>query len=224
MFSSLNMILIVGLGNPGEKYQKTRHNIGFGTIDNLQLTIDDFSNWKLDKKSRSLITSGRISIADGQKSKVVLAKPQTFMNNSGQAVKKIIKNLKLEDELRDGETKRKKMAKPSSHIENLIIIHDDIDLPLGKIRIVKNRGAAGHKGVESIIRELRTKNFIRFRIGIKQNEKLKAQNEKQLEKFVLEKFTKKEGGFVKEVVEKTVEAIEFSLKEDLEKAMSKFNK
>ena len=195
------MILIVGLGNPGRKFQKTRHNIGFRTIDNLQLTIDNFSNWKLDKKSNSLIASGQMSMVNGQKLKVILAKPQTFMNLSGKSVKSLVNFYKI--------------TRPG-----LVVIHDDIDIPLGKIRIVKNRGAAGHKGVESIIRELGTKNFVRFRIGICP----KAGKPKNIEKFVLQKFNKEEEKIVKEVIKKTAKAIEFSLKAGLEKAMSKYNK
>ena len=195
------MILIVGLGNPGRKFQKTRHNIGFRTIDNLQLTIDNFSNWKLDKKSNSLIASGQMSMVNGQKLKVILAKPQTFMNLSGKSVKSLVNFYKI--------------TRPG-----LVVIHDDIDIPLGKIRIVKNRGAAGHKGVESIIKELGTKNFVRFRIGIQP----KTGKPKNPEKFVLQKFNKEEEKIVKGVIENTVEAIEFSLEEGLEKAMNKFNK
>ena len=208
------MILIVGLGNPGPKYKSTRHNIGFMTIDNLQLTIDKFSDWKNNKKLLSEISQGEIN---GQK--VILAKPLTFMNLSGQAVKKIINNYQLT-------------------INNLFIIHDDIDLPSGKIRIAKNRGAAGHKGIESIIKELKTKNFIRFRIGIQP----KFGKPENLEKFVLQKpteakpseagdetkfqrpFNKKEEEILKKMIKKTVEAIEMTLKQGLEKAMNEFNK
>jgi PTH1 family peptidyl-tRNA hydrolase len=165
------MILIVGLGNPGKKYEKTRHNVGFMAIDKLKL---------LNIK------------------KVILAKPKTFMNESGKEVKKIIKNLKLK-------------------IKNLIVIHDDLDLSLGRIKISVNRGAAGHKGVESIIKELGTKNFIRFRIGIKSISNFKTQN------FVLSKFTKQEEKIVKEVIKKTAEAIEFAIIYGIEKAMNKYN-
>ena len=167
------MVLIVGLGNPGSKYKFTRHNVGFRVIDKLA----------------SLTLKG-----------VVLAKPKSFMNLSGQAVKNLLKNHKL---------------KP----DNLIVVHDDIDIPLGKIRIVKNRGAAGHKGVQSIVNELKSKNFIRFRIGIQP----KFGKPKSPERFVLQKFNKKEEEIVKEVIQETVEAIEFSLKEGVEKAMAKFN-
>ena len=135
------------------------------------------------------------------------------MNESGKAVKDLLKTYK---------------TKP----DNLIVIHDDIDLPIGKIRIVKNRGAAGHKGVESIIKELKTKDFIRFRIGIQPKRKpanssavrRARQNKKFLAGFVLQKFNKDEEMIVKGVIEKTIEAINTVIKEGLEKAMSKFNK
>ena len=170
------MILIVGLGNPGKKYQETRHNLGFQVVDELGFLKDK---------------------------KIILTKPKTFMNLSGKAVKSLMTEYKVP---------------PLS----LWVIHDDIDLPLGKIKIVKNRGAAGHKGVESIIKELKTKNFIRFRIGIKP--KPYTLSPKTLDKFVLQKFNKDEERVVKEVIKKSVEAIGVVLKEGLEKAMSKYNK
>ena len=168
------MLLIVGLGNPGRKYENTRHNIGSRVVTELKV---------LNLKN------------------VISVKPTTFMNESGMAVKNLLRTYHL---------------KPN----NLIVVHDDIDLPIEKIRIVKNRGSAGHKGIESVIKELGTKNFIRFRIGIQP----KTGKPKNPEKFVLEKFNKGEERIVKEVIKKTVEAIEFFLKEGLEKAMNKFNK
>ena len=194
MYNEL-MILIVGLGNPGKKYKNTRHNIGFRIVD------------ELTKELSSLKRRG-----------VILAKPKTFMNLSGKAVKSLIKKYKI----------------PTA---NLWVIHDDIDLPLGKIRIVKNRGAAGHKGVESIIKELGTKNFVRFRIGICP----KTGKPKNIEKFVLQKpreakpseagdetksqrpFNKDEEKIIREVIKKSVEAVEMSLREGLEKATNKLN-
>ena len=173
------MILIVGLGNPGKKYQNTRHNIGSRTIDELEsLNLKD----------------------------VVLAKPRTFMNNSGQAVKSLIQTYFTNNT----------MVLLSKYFW---VVHDDIDLPLGKIKISKGRGSAGHKGIESIIKELGTKNFVRFRIGICP----KTGKPKNPERFVLQNFNKEEEKNVKEVIKKTAEAIEFCLKEGLEKAMTKFN-
>jgi PTH1 family peptidyl-tRNA hydrolase len=189
------MTLIVGLGNPGKKFEKTRHNLGFMIVEALRLKIKSFSDWKKEKKLQAKISQGKIN-----QQKIILAKPQSFMNLSGKVVKSLIGNWKLE-------------------IGNLIIVHDDIDIPLGKIKIVKNRGAAGHKGVESIIKELKTKNFVRFRIGICP----KTGKPKNTKKFVLQKFDQKEKKIVKEVIKKTIEAIEFFLKTSLEKAMSKYN-
>lgn len=168
------MFLIVGLGNPGEKYEETRHNVGAILINELE-----YSNLK----------------------EAVLVKPQTFMNSSGKAVKKRLKELNL---------------KP----ENLIVVHDDLDIPLGELRISKDRGAAGHKGVESIIKTLGTKNFIRFRIGI-----LPQLNKpKNPEKFVLQKFNRVEKKIIKQTVQKTVRAIEMVLKQGLEKTMNSYNR
>ena len=167
------MILIIGLGNPGRKYQKTRHNVGSRVINELEsLNLEN----------------------------VVLVKPTASMNESGRAVKSFIKKEKI-------------------LTSNLWVIHDDIDLPLGRIRIVKNRGAAGHKGVESIIKELRTKNFIRSRIGICP----KTGKPRSPEKFVLQKFTKSEEKIIKETIKKTAEAIVFFLKGGLGRTMNRFN-
>ncbi|MDP2363279.1 MAG: aminoacyl-tRNA hydrolase [Ignavibacteria bacterium] len=174
------MILIVGLGNPGKKYQFTRHNIGFRVIDELApLTLEG----------------------------VVLAKPKTYMNESGKAIKSLLRNLVSQ------RLETKFLSK------NLFVIHDDIDIPLGEIKIVKNRGAGGHRGVESIIKELKTKTFIRFRIGILP----KTGKPKNSERFVLQKFNKEEEKIVREAIEKTVKAVEITSKEGLEKAMNKFN-
>ncbi len=127
------------------------------------------------------------------------------MNESGKAVKSLLPKILLKTTIVE--------------LSKIWIVHDDIDLPLGKIRISVNRGSAGHKGVQSIINELKTKSFVRFRIGIQPKEG----KPKNIESFVLQKFNKEEEKIVKEIIKKTVEAIEFSLKESLEKGMSKYN-
>jgi PTH1 family peptidyl-tRNA hydrolase len=196
------MIIIIGLGNPGKKFEKTRHNLGFLIIENLKLKIENFSDWKYEKKFKAEISRGKI----GNK-KIILAKPQIFMNNSGKSVKLLVTNYSLP-------------------ITKLFVIHDDIDLPLGKIKISIGRSAAGHKGVQSIIDELGTKNFVRFRIGIRPNLKFKMQNAKlkfKIQNFVLQKFKKDEEKILEGVIEKTIEAIECSLKLGLEKAMQEYN-
>lgn len=190
------MILIIGLGNPEKKYIRTRHNLGFRVVDKFAKE-KKFPRFKSSKKFNSLISKDKFD-----KKKVILAKPQTFMNESGKAAKLLVTRYALP-------------------ITNLWIIHDDIDLSLGKIRIVKNRGAAGHKGVQSIIDQLETKNFVRFRVGIKPQ---KTENKEQrTEKFVLGKFTKKEEKILKEVIKRTCQAIEMTVKQGVEKTMNEYN-
>ena len=189
------MFLIVGLGNPGEKYKNTRHNIGFIVVDKLK-QIQDFSDWKQGKKFNAQISEG---ILDEEK--IMLAKPQTFMNNSGKAVKSIISY--------------------SSSImdKQLWIIHDDIDLPIGQMKISKNKNSAGHKGVQSIIDTLGNKNFVRFRVGIKSALTIKMPTEK----FVLEKFTKQEQKILEKMIDNTCAAIEMAIKRGIEKTMAEYN-
>jgi PTH1 family peptidyl-tRNA hydrolase len=186
------MFLIVGLGNPGGKYKKTRHNLGFYAVGEFQKE-NEFPVFKFSKKFNAEISEGVLD-----KEKVVLAKPQTFMNSSGQAVKKIIKNLKL---------------------KNLIVVHDDIDLSLAKIRISKGAGSAGHKGVESIIKELGRKDFVRIRLGIQP----KTGKPKKAEEFVLKKFNNQEKETMEEAVQKATEAVRVIIEEGPEKAMNEFN-
>jgi PTH1 family peptidyl-tRNA hydrolase len=203
------MKVIVGLGNPGKKFEKTRHNLGFMVIESLKSEFKHFSDWKKSKKLLSKISEGKIN-----NERVILVKPQTFMNDSGKAVKSLIRNFLL----------NKTMTELS---KCLFVIHDDIDIPLGKIKISVGRGSAGHKGVQSIIDEIGTKNFVRFRIGIKPNSKFKMQNAKlkfKIQNFVLEKFNKEEEKILKEVFEMACRAIEMAIKEGVEKAMSEFNK
>ena len=194
------MILIIGLGNPGQKFQRTRHNVGFRVLDLFQKE-NNFPDFSLSKKFNSLISKEVL-----EQKKIILAKPQTFMNDSGKAVKKLISNFQFP-------------------ISNLFVVHDDIDLSLGKIKIVKNRSSAGHKGVQSVINEIGTKNFIRFRIGIKPISNIQyLKSNIQVDKFVLQKFTKDEEKIINEIIKKTVEAIEAVIIKGLEKSMGEFNK
>jgi len=157
------MKLIVGLGNPGKEYEKTWHNVGFQALDLLRENEGkNFFDFKLVKKYIAELSEGEIA---GEK--VILLKPQTFMNLSGQSVQAIASFLKI---------------KP----DDIWIIHDEFDLPLGQIRISKNSSAGGHKGVQSIIEKIGTKEFIRFRVGIKSIIPTKI----AAEKFVLKKISK----------------------------------
>lgn len=192
-----NMIIIFGLGNPGEKFENTRHNMGFMAVD-FFAKKNDFSDFTLEKKYDALISERPFDTAQG-KQKVLLAKPQTFMNKSGIAVKKIV-------------AKNKKV--------NLIVLHDDIDLPLGKFKIVKNRGSAGHKGVESIIKAIGNKNLVRLRIGIQPEKgKLKAP-----EGFVIKKFSADDEAAVKKVLKRISEALDYFIEHGLEKTMNEYNR
>ena len=186
------MILIAGLGNPGDKFERTRHNVGFRTVDAF-CEKNSFFEFKLSKKSNTLISEGFLD-----EEKVILAKPQTFMNNSGQAIEKLISYYNIP-------------------VANLWIVHDDLDLPLGKIKIASNRGSAGHNGIKSVINELKTENFIRFRLGIAANQCCSAED------FVLKKFSSEEEKIVKTVVSKATEAIESALIGGIEQAMNEFN-
>jgi PTH1 family peptidyl-tRNA hydrolase len=186
-------MIIIGLGNPGDKFKNTRHNAGF-------LALDEFSQknrcsvFKLSKKFLAEISEDNIFAKN-----IILAKPQTFMNESGKAVKKILA--------------QKKNGK-------IIVIHDDLDLPLGKIKIVENRGSGGHKGVESIIKNLGTENFIRIRIGIVPE----SGKPEATEKFVLENFKKEEKEILKQALQKSAEALSAIIKDGPEKAMNEYNK
>jgi len=181
------MKLIIGLGNPGVKYEKTRHNLGFRIIEKLAQEIK-INSWKINLQFNAAIIESIFN-----KEKIILAKPHTFMNNSGLAVKSLSAYYKI----------------PA---ENILVIHDEIDLPLGKIKIQKGRGPAGHKGIQSIIDRLNNKDFIRMRIGIKSinNEQRTANTEK----FVLQKFTREEEKSIQKTIEKAAQMIATALKKE----------
>jgi len=189
------MRLIVGLGNPGKKYEKTRHNLGFMVLDALlqDLTPVEKTAWKKNNKFNCLMAK----VGD-----LILAKPQAFMNNSGQAVAKIANFYKI---------------KP----EDIWVIHDESDLPLGKMKIVQARGAAGHKGVESIIKELGAEEFVRFRLGI--GKPGFSLTEREAESYVLSPFGQGGRKKVRVLMKKAVKAIKYSLDKGLEKAMNRYN-
>lgn len=189
------MKLIVGLGNPSRKYEKTRHNLGFAVLDALlqELTPVKKTTWQEDKKSNSLIAK----VGD-----LILVKPQVLMNASGSAVKKLASNFRL----------------PAS---NIYVVHDDLDLPLGKIKIRKGGGSGGHKGVDSIIKELGTTDFVRFRLGI--GHPGLGSSDKEVEGYVLSPFGQQELDEARRMIKKAVEAIKIALEEGIEQAMSRFN-
>jgi len=195
------MYIIVGLGNPGEEYAKTRHNTG-------RISLSKFSKEHLDgelevsKKYKALVGVGNV-----EKEKFTLVFPETFMNKSGLSVAPFITSVKK--------------------AEQLIVVYDDLDLPLGKIRISYNRGSGGHKGLESIIRAVKTTAFIRIRVGVSPSTpsgKLKKPTGgSKLDTFILGKFSPKEDEVLKKVGKIVSEAIETIIQEGREVGMTQFN-
>lgn len=177
------MKIIIGLGNIGEKYVRTRHNTGFIVLDEFARQIEKEGieiKWGENTKLKAII-------AKIPEKELLLAKPTTLMNNSGQAVSKILNFFK-------------------EPLENLIIIHDDIDLPLSTIRI-RDKGSAGtHNGMKSVIEELGTEKFIRIRIGIESRGELTSRQQ-DLTSYVLSNFTEKEVPILKKSIQKTVKEL-----------------
>lgn len=199
------MRLVVGLGNPGEKYRFTRHNLGYMVVD--KFVRDKTSKeqtekgWKSDKYGNSLKFDLQLELDQKVEEEIILIKPQTFMNASGEAVSYYLKKLKLMP-------------------EDIIVIHDDFDLPLGKIRIRKGGASAGHRGVQSIIDLMKSPEFIRLRLGVGRG---KEGYKKGVEKFVLSSFPQKEAGEFKNVIKKASRILEELLEEGLEKTSNRYN-
>lgn len=191
------MFLIVGLGNPGDKFINTRHNLGFEVVDLLRKKLD-FPDWNNESKFKAEI-SKNIDIA--------LIKPVTFMNLSGLAVSSIAQYFKV---------------KP----EEIIVIHDELDLPLGHIKIRLGGSAAGHHGIESVIKMLGTEKFIRVRLGIGNWHATSGEHKHaafNAEKFVVDQFLPNEKSKVKALIKRAVKAAEAILEKGLEKAQNQYN-
>jgi PTH1 family peptidyl-tRNA hydrolase len=190
------MKFIAGLGNPGENYEKTRHNFGFRAVENF-LEKNCLPKLKFNKKFNVLISEGGF-----KNEKIILAEPQAFMNNSGNLIQAISSYYKIS-------------------AQDIWIVHDDLDIDLGKLRISQDRSSGGHKGVQSIINCLGTNDFLRFRLGIKPlNTEARRIN---VEKFVLQNFSKEEEKIVQEIIKKTVLALEAALERGTDNAMCEFN-
>jgi len=192
------MKLIVGLGNPGRDYANSRHNIGFMCLNHFART----QGIRFDKKQgRARIGIGKV---DGNE--VVMARPQTYMNLSGQSVNQLMKKFNIS-------------------LADLLIIHDDLDLPLGKIRIRHGGSSAGHKGIDSIITCLGSHDFSRIRIGIgRPNPEGSAEiSEADIFAYVLSDFTPHEKETITQVIPKVSEAIVHTITKGLVEAMNKYN-
>lgn len=191
------MYYIVGLGNPGEEYELTRHNTGRIALGDLV----KIGETKLNKKLNALVDEIKIG---REKTQIIF--PETFMNNSGKSLRPIITS--------------------KNKAQNLIIVHDDLDLPLGRFKIALGSSSAGHRGVESIIKNIKTKEFIRIRVGISPSTpsgKIKKPEAKKVIDHIIGKFKPKELQIIKKVSKKITAAITVILNEGLQKAMSIYN-
>lgn len=192
------MILIVGLGNPGPKYNKTRHNVGFLAIDTLAY------KWQLEFQHEKKFNAeiAEYNNAEFHDETIFLAKPHTFMNNSGEAIQKIAHFYKIAP-------------------ENIWVVYDELDLPLGQLKIRKTGGPGTHNGMKSIVTYI-GREFPRFRLGIESRGDT-ASNFQDTQSFVLSDFFPKEKEKLVEMINTTVQSIEMALKTDLDNAMNQFN-
>ena len=177
-------LVIVGLGNPGKEYEKTRHNAGRTAVMRLA-DEEGMNDFTFNKKAHALVAKGAV---EGESATLVL--PETMMNLSGNAVSQFVKSPKA--------------------AKSMLVIHDDLDLPLGTIKMVFGRGSGGHKGVESIMRAVKTQDFARIRIGIsaagKKNQVKKVSGEERVVKFVIGKWKPGEEATMKKALGKAAEA------------------
>ena len=185
--------LIVGLGNPGAKYDQTRHNIGFEAVDSLAQAWS--LSWQENKRFQGVIAEGISPYGN----KVRLLKPLTYMNRSGQAVRAVIDWYKIAP-------------------DTVLVIYDDMDLPVGRLRMRRSGSAGGHNGMKSIISHLSSQDFPRLRLGIG-----KSDGDKQTIGHVLGKFAPAEKKVMQKILDISVNAVEKSLKEGVEQAMNIYN-
>lgn len=193
--------IIAGLGNPGEKYEGTRHNTGRMVLEHFAKKIEA-GEWEENKKIKARIAEGKVG-----REKITLVEPEAFMNNSGKSLTSLVKS--------------KKAA------EYLVVIYDDLDLPLGTLKLSFDRGSGGHRGLESVIKALKTRGFIRLRIGVSpatpSGKLKKPQGEKAVIDFILGKWKPKEVEAFKKILKKSTEALTLIVSEGREKAMGEVN-
>jgi len=205
------MRYIVGLGNPGEEYEMTRHNAGRMAVLAF-VKKEGIDEPKFDKKLKALVAKGEVGgdpasvKTSAGKGKFQIVLPETFMNKSGDSLKPLMLSAKK--------------------AENLIVVHDDIDLPLGKIKISFGKNSGGHKGVESVIKAVKTINFTRVRIGISSTNAKGVVKKPSGDKFldyIVGKFKPVEMTEMKKSAKKTAEALSVIISDGIEKAMGEFN-
>ena len=205
----MSMFFIVGLGNPGTEYEQTRHNTGAMALEAFRKS-QEFPKWEFDRKRNALVSEGKMGTE-----KVLLVFPQTYMNKSGEA----LKNLPFATRnLQQGKKKTKEIA-------NAAVIHDDLDIPFGSFKISFNKSSGGHKGVESIIRALKTQAFTRVRIGIAQSAVAvkKSQDDATVEKIILGKYTARQLVMLRKLSKRISEALVCLITEGREKTMSLYH-
>lgn len=194
-------MLIVGLGNPNKEHESNRHNAGRIVLQNIA-KANDFLDWKNDIKTKSLRTKGEI-----EKEKLDFLLPETFMNNSGNAVMHIIDSPKK--------------------LKNLVVVYDDIDLPIGSLKISFNRSSGGHNGLESVIKKIKSREFVRIRIGVSPHTPSgkikKPSGEEAVLKFLLGNFKEPELKEIKKISKKVAEIICTISAESKDKAMTLYN-
>ncbi len=191
---------VVGLGNPGTAYTHTRHNVGFLAVDYIRERTSCEAGWTKRLFAKALTAAG--TIAD---TKVLFILPQTFMNLSGQAVKKFVKS-------------------PEA-IAHTIVIHDDVHLPIGQMRISLDRGDGGHNGITSLMDTLKSKAFIRIRVGVAPQQEAGAEAQRiKLDDFVLGKFKPEERTILEELFPKIRNIVEHIITKGVADAMNNFNK
>ena len=185
-------MVIIGLGNPGKEYEKTPHNVGFMMVDEIAKCNN--LTFKLEKKHEAMIATGIIA---GKKCHLI--KPITYMNLSGNAVRSFVEYYNID-------------------INDIIVIYDDLDLPLGKIRIRKNGSSGGHRGMKSIIENIKTSEFTRIRIGID-----KPKEGMQVVDYVLHKLSKVETEILEETIKKAPLMIDEAIKSGVNSMMNIYN-
>ncbi|MES2087492.1 MAG: aminoacyl-tRNA hydrolase [Patescibacteria group bacterium] len=201
--------IIVGLGNPGAEYENTRHNTGRIFLEAFRVA-ENLSDWETDFKTKALISSGKVGT-----SAVMLIEPETFMNKSGDAVKKC-KDLKFKT---TGKGKQKMVE-----AVNLAVIHDDLDIPFGKVKISFNKSSGGHRGVESIMKAIKTESFVRVRVGISpvtpKGDLKKPKGEEAVDKHILGKFSPDQLATLKKLSKTLNESLHTLVVDGREMAMS----
>jgi PTH1 family peptidyl-tRNA hydrolase len=195
------MLYVIGLGNPGEEYKETRHNTGRIILE-LLAKKNNFPDWKEDGKIKALISKGEL---DGEKMTFVL--PNNFMNNSGKSVLPLIKSKK--------------------DLDKLVVIYDDLDLPIGKIKLSYNRSSGGHNGLGSIIKNVKSEEFLRIRVGVSPHtpsgKTKKPKGEDAVLKFLLKEFKEPEMKEIKKIAKIISEALVTTSSSGKDKAMSIYN-